>query len=79
MSLHNSPDKKYLIQLEEYTRTNIVFGEGAFAQLGEHLLLNRIARASFVFGGKNSYINGGICKAFFYCAECNNDHPPCPH
>ena len=64
MSLHNSPDKKYLIQLEEYTRTNIVFGEGAFAQLGEHLLLNRIARASFVFGGKNSYINGGICKAF---------------
>jgi alcohol dehydrogenase len=64
MSLHNSPDKKYLIQMEEYTRTNIVFGEGAFAQLGEHLLLNRIARASFVFGGKNSYINGGICKAF---------------
>ena len=64
MSLHNSPDKKYLIQMEEYTRTNIVFGEGAFAQLGEHLLLNRIARASFVFGGKKSYINGGICKAF---------------
>lgn len=64
MSLHNSPDKKYLNLLDEYTGTKVVFGEGAFAQLGEHLLLERIDRASFVFGGKNSYIGSGLCNAF---------------
>lgn len=64
MSLHNSPDKEYLIQLEKYAGTAVIFGEGAFSQLGNHLMLEQIQRVTFVLGGKNSSITSGVTKAF---------------
>ena len=64
MSLHNSPDKEYIALLEKYEPVRIVFGDGAFAQLGTELMLDRSASACFVFGGRSTAQKSGVYQDF---------------
>ena len=64
MSLHNSPDKEYIALLEKYEPTRLVFGDGAFAQLGTELMLDRSSSACFVFGGRSSAMKSGVYHDF---------------
>ena len=64
MSLHHSPEKKYMVHFEKYNDTNIVFGEGAFDQLGTELLLERCGSVCFVFGGMKTAMANGTYRDF---------------
>lgn len=64
MSLHNSPDKKYVELLEKYGPVRVVFGDGAFPQLGTELMLDRSISACFVFGGRSSSMKSGVYHDF---------------
>jgi len=55
---HHSPDKDYLSFFDHYDATDIVFGEGAFTQLGGEMLLNGIQTVLTVFGGESKMKNG---------------------
>ncbi len=58
MSLHHSPDKKYLTHFEKYDDTRIVFDDGALTQLSAELLLERIGDVCFIYGGHSAMKNG---------------------
>ena len=65
---HHSADKHYIAAFEYYKDTCIAFGEAAFTQLGEKLMLDNQTVTAVVFGGTKSSMESGAYKAFFNMA-----------
>ena len=74
--LHRSPDKEYVASLEKYDGTQVVFGEGAFVQMGEMFLLDSLGIVAFITGGTHSSMESGAYKRFFNMASGLNLQTP---
>jgi len=57
-------EKQYIKFFEEYQTTHVVFGDGAMAQLGGHLLMEGVKCAMIVIGGKASSLESGAFSQF---------------
>ncbi len=64
---HHSPDKDYMRIFEHYDASSIVFGDAAFTQLSEELLLNG-KTVLLLIKGENSAMENGAYQAFINMA-----------
>ncbi len=67
-TVHNSPDKDYMRIFDHYEAANIVFGDAAFTQLSEELLLDGKSVLLLVTGGQHSSMENGAYQAFINMA-----------
>lgn len=61
---HHSPDKDYLRFFERCDTTGIIFGEGAFTQLEEKILLDGNHTVQLILGSRESALKNGAYQAF---------------
>lgn len=61
---HHTPDKEYLRFFDHYNATGIVFGEAAFTQLEEKILLDGIRTVQLILGSRESAVKNGAYQAF---------------
>lgn len=64
---HHSPDKDYIRFLDFYDRTNVVFGNAAFTQLSEEMLLDN-CNVMMLIRGQESAMKSGAYEAFINMA-----------
>ncbi len=67
-STHSSPDKDYMRIFDHYEGANVVFGDAAFTQLSEELLLNGKSVLLLITGGQHSSMESGAYQAFINMA-----------
>ncbi len=65
---HSSPDKDYMRIFDHYNGANVVFGDAAFTQLSEELLLNGKSVLLLITGGQHSSMESGAYQAFINMA-----------
>lgn len=65
---HHIADKEYIRFFEAYEPTRIAFGEAAFTQLGEEMLLSGGRSVAIITGGRDSSMKSGAYRGFINMA-----------